>query len=102
MLCCYAEWGFPNSIEDAAGIYGDYNCDTPVDLLFSMGEYIKKEVKPDAIFWTGDVSPHDQWKYTPDSVMSYEKFLSDYMKANFTNYSVHVLEGNHDFPTINS
>lgn len=54
------------------------------------------------ILWTGDVPPHDQWSYTLDYVKNYQKVLADYMGANFTNYSVYPLEGNHDFGVVNS
>jgi hypothetical protein len=24
-------------------------------------ELIREEIKPDAVFWTGDIAPHDIW-----------------------------------------
>jgi hypothetical protein len=43
----------------AAGPYGSPGiCDVPMSVLEKMGEKIN-ELAPDALFWTGDVSPHD-------------------------------------------
>lgn len=36
-----------------------------------MGDYIRDEIKPDVIFWTGDVPPHDQWNYSEDYIKDY-------------------------------
>ena len=67
-----------------------------------MGEFIKDEINPDVIFWTGDVPPHDQWMYSEEYIKTYQTFLADYMSANFSDYAIHVLEGNHDFVVPNS
>ena len=67
-----------------------------------MGDFIKKEIKPDVILWTGDIPPHDNYNYSMESTMTYSKFLADYFTDNFTDYSIHVLEGNHDFEVVNS
>jgi hypothetical protein len=37
-----------------------------------MGDFIRDEVKPDTIFWTGDVPPHDQWKYSEEYQQTYQ------------------------------
>lgn len=67
-----------------------------------MGEYINANVKPDVVFWTGDVVPHDQWEYDVEYVTTYQTRLADFMKANLTDYSIYPLEGNHDFEVANS
>lgn len=59
VLCCRAEDGFPVDKASQASPYGSYRCDVPEYVLHSLGDYIKEEIKPDTIFWTGDVSPHD-------------------------------------------
>jgi len=42
-----------------AGPYGSVSkCDTPLSTLEKMAETINS-LKPDVLFWTGDVSPHD-------------------------------------------
>lgn len=102
ILCCRERNGFPVDKNAQAGRLGSYNCDVPVELLYSMGDFIKEEINPDVIFWTGDVPPHDQWMYSEEYIKTYQSFLADYMSANFSDYSIHVLEGNHDFVVPNS
>ena len=102
IICCRLSAGFPNDKDNEAGPYGNYYCDIPPKLLHSMGDFIKSEIKPDTIFWTGDVPPHDQWKYSLEYQQTYQKYFNDYMEANFSEYAVHVLEGNHDFVVMNS
>jgi hypothetical protein len=67
-----------------------------------MGTFINSEIKPDVIFWTGDVPPHDQYDYSEEYVKSYQKYLTDFMSKNFQNSTVYALEGNHDFVVPNS
>lgn len=57
---------------------GSYGCDIPVDVLTKMGEIINNEIKPDVIFWTGDVVPHDQWEYSTEYVAKYQKRLAEF------------------------
>ena len=37
-----------------------------------MNYFIKTELSPDAIFWTGDIVPHDQWNYNLEYVQRYQ------------------------------
>jgi sphingomyelin phosphodiesterase len=59
-------------------------------------------VKPDVIFWGGDVTPHDMNAYTFDYVSGLQTRLTDFFKANLSSYVLYPLEGNHDFVTPNS
>jgi len=67
-----------------------------------MGDYIKSEIKPDMIAWTGDIAPHDMWNYDLDYVMGYTQAFNDYLKTNLSEFSIYPLEGNHDFGVANS
>jgi sphingomyelin phosphodiesterase len=59
ILCCRAEHGFPEDPADQAGPYGSVSfCDIPPALLYKMADKIN-ELRPDVLFWTGDVPPHD-------------------------------------------
>ena len=60
-ICCRAENGFPTEDYRKAGYWGEYSCDIPSSVLEHMLEFIKKEIKPELIFWTGDNSPHNVW-----------------------------------------
>lgn len=67
-----------------------------------MGEFINTEIKPEIVFWTGDIAPHDQWNYTLDHVQKYQVRLAEFMKANLSDYVIYPFEGNHDFGVPNS
>ena len=71
VLCCREEFGYPKEGEQAAGRWGEYYCDTPVDVLDNALDYIVNELKPDVIFWTGDNNPHDVWEQSNESVTNY-------------------------------
>ncbi|CDW80649.1 saposin b domain-containing protein [Stylonychia lemnae] len=102
IICCRKENGFPTNKSIQAGPLGAYGCDIPIDVLTTMGDYINAEINPDVIFWTGDITPHDQWHYTVDYVTEYQTWLANFMKANFSDYVIYPLEGNHDFGEANS
>jgi len=55
---------------------------------------------PDTLFWTGDVAPHDQWNYSQDYCERYNKYFTDYLLKNLSNWRTFVLEGNHDFGEV--
>jgi len=64
ILCCRAENGYPEDPADQAGFYGSMSfCDAPVSVMDKMAVKINA-MAPDALFWTGDVPPHDQWNYS--------------------------------------
>jgi hypothetical protein len=57
-VCCRHRSGLAKRPEDAAGRWGDYQCDLNQEMLFSMFDEIKSH-NPDAIFWVGDSIPHN-------------------------------------------
>eukprot|EP00347_Sterkiella_histriomuscorum_P022876 403336826 len=102
VICCREVNGKTNNKTDQAGPLGSYGCDVPIDTLTTMGEYINENLKPDIVFWTGDIVPHDQWEYDVEYVTNYQKRLADFMVANMSSYVIYPLEGNHDFEVANS
>lgn len=61
VMCCRADDGYPEDPALQAGPMGSLAiCDVPKEVLYKMGDKVN-ELKPDALFWTGDVVPHDQW-----------------------------------------
>jgi sphingomyelin phosphodiesterase len=76
-ICCRLENGYPSDPKNAAGPWGDYNCDIPHRVLASMLDYVRDEIKPDLFFWTGDNSAHDVWENTDDEVISYVANITD-------------------------
>lgn len=102
IICCRKENGFPEAVDAQAPKYGTWGCDIPVALLRLMGDYVNREIKPDVVLWTGDAPPHDQYNYNEEYVKMYQDVATDFMKSNFSNYTLYPLEGNHDFTIINS
>ena len=101
ILCCRAYAGFPEEKENQASPWGEYECDLPFSTFAAMGDFIREEIKPDLIAWTGDVPPHDMWNYNLDYVKKYQGVMTDFFKANFSDFSLYPLEGNHDFGDAN-
>lgn len=102
IACCRAVNGFTDIKSKKAGKYGHYNCDTPLDLITSMGEFMNSEIKPEAIFWTGDTVPHNMHEETDyQEKIKYVKRATEFFDANFTNLPLYPVMGNHDFQTSN-
>ena len=84
-LCCRPESGFPTEPEKQAKYWGSFKCDVPPYTVQNMLEFIKEEIKPDVIFWTGDNSPHNIWNN------SYEEIIDS--TINITKMFKDVFEG---------
>ncbi|CAB0033583.1 unnamed protein product [Trichogramma brassicae] len=97
-LCCRASSGAPNSSKSAAGKWGDYRkCDTPVILLENAIKHIAKTHKDiDAIYWTGDLPPHDVWVQTREDNIANLKFTSKLMAKYFKGIPIFPSVGNHE------
>jgi hypothetical protein len=61
-------------------------------------DYVKIQVKPDILFWTGDTVPHNVWdnevKEVIDGMINITKIIKESFKG--TNITVLPIEGNHD------
>jgi len=58
-ICCRESSGMATDPSKGAGPYGSVSqCDIPKSVLEKMAEKINS-LKPDVLFWTGDVAPHD-------------------------------------------
>ena len=55
------------------------------------------ELQPDALFWTGDITPHDMWNQSVEHVIRYSDYLTDFMKSELNDWATYVIDGNHDF-----
>ena len=62
-----------------------------------MGDIINTEIKPDVVFWGGDVTPHDMNSYSYEYVTNLQNRLDQWFAANLSDYVLYPLEGNHDF-----
>ena len=78
-LCCRPENGYPADPKDAAGEWGSYLCDPPRKTVTKMYEFIRDEIKPDVLFWTGDMTPHNVWENSNEEVIMYLNEMSKEM-----------------------
>ena len=102
VICCRKNNGAPKDPQYAARPFGEYYCDLPYPTLQKMGEFINAEVKPDVVFWTGDITPHDQWQQTLAETERYTANFTSWMKEHLGQYALFPIEGNHDFEVSNS
>jgi len=102
-LCCRKENGFTSDPEKQAGPWGSYLCDAPPSVLDSMLDYIRDEIKPDLIFWTGDNPPHNVWEDDNAEVAINNIRITRRIqeKLKNTNISMFPIQGNHDTWPVN-
>lgn len=102
-LCCRAGVGpTPVKPEDAAGIWGDYNCDLPPKTLESMFHFVRDmEDGPDLVLWTGDNVAHDIWNQTIHKNTEATIIITDFIKSHWPEMPIFVSAGNHEFYPVN-
>ena len=101
-LCCRAENGLPSDPSKGAGEWGSYNCDPPHNTITNLFHFLKDEIKPDVLFWTGDMTPHNVWENSMEEVAMYQNVLSKEMQDIFgDDFMVYPLQGNHDVWPVN-
>lgn len=81
------------------GIFGDYMCDSPYELILSAFKYIKDSRQPASfMIWTGDSPPH-----VPVQELSTEKVIevianmTATIRDHFPDLQVFPALGNHDY-----
>ena len=101
MMCCTNDTAKANTTEEAAGYWGDYNCDTPLWAFTDMLEQIKdthgEEIE--YIMLTGDFPGHDHWRQGREANLNYVQAAVEQILDIFPNTPVYPGLGNHDsFP----
>jgi sphingomyelin phosphodiesterase len=101
-LCCRAENGIPADPKDAARKWGEYQCDTTHAVVTKMFEFLRDEIKPDVLFWTGDMSPHSVWENSDAEVADVNYVIAKQIQETFGDeLMVFPLQGNHDVFPVN-
>lgn len=68
-----------------------------------MLTYIRDEVKPDILIWTGDTVPHDLWGMSTESVINDVTKVSNIISNILGNTTViYPSVGNHDAYPVNN
>jgi sphingomyelin phosphodiesterase len=95
-LCCRSDSGPATSPDDSAGVWGDYRCDVPVRTVQSMLDFVKDELKPDAVFWLGDSVPHNVDSLVFESNVEIMKNVTQLVQSGLQDYKIFPAIGNHD------
>ena len=97
-LCCREMNGMSEDPLRRAGKWGSYHCDMPALTLQLMFDYIKEQIQPDIIVWTGDNSAHSVWNNTVEEVIESTKNITLMLQNTFngTNATIIPIQGNHD------
>lgn len=70
------------------GSFGDFGCGTPLITFKDMIKYIKEDIVPDVIFWTGDFNPHDLASHDYHEILKYQEVLTDTLVNDFQQFDV--------------
>ena len=84
--------------KDKAGYWGSLNssCDIPIWTYKNALEFISKEIKPDLIFWTGDIPAHDVWDQPRAAQLHHIQVTADLLSQYFPDTFVYPSLGNHE------
>mmetsp|Transcript_37583 Transcript_37583/g.57576 ORF Transcript_37583/g.57576 Transcript_37583/m.57576 type:complete len:134 (-) Transcript_37583:954-1355(-) len=96
ILCCRSDSGMAEDPEEAAGKWGSWDCDSPPIVFTTTMEFVRDEIKPDAVFWLGDSVPHDVDTLDKETTISKLKKIAKMVQDNFNNTRVYPAIGNHD------
>jgi sphingomyelin phosphodiesterase len=95
-LCCRSDSGLPSDPSQAAGKWGDYNCDLNELTLKNLLSYINDEVKPDVVMWGGDSIPHNIDTLTFATNVQIMKNISAEVLTQLDGTRIYPTIGNHD------
>lgn len=101
-LCCRAADGPPSSPADAAGLFGDFRCDTSPAMLDSMVKFVSSiSPAPDFALVGGDDPPHDVWEQSREENVGAIQLVAQKLKEAFGSIPVYSAIGNHESFPVN-
>ena len=102
-LCCRSEWGKGHNASDSAGLFGEYNCDTPETTTDSLLAYLNASTpRVDFILYTGDDPAHDIWEQSRQVVLDAINYTASTLSRYFPDVPIFHTLGNHEgFPVDN-
>lgn len=98
-LCCH-KYNIPLNPFQPAGKFGDFYCDTPLNLIKGTFEWIKNNINIDTIFYGGDSVNHHDFIQSENSNLQIISTITREIKLNFPNITFFPVIGNHDFYPI--
>lgn len=96
IICCREDSGDPVDPENAAGLWGNFNCDVPWRTVRSMLEFVSSDIQPDLVFWLGDSVAHNFDSLNKDDVVGILQNATSMMTEFFDPAQVYPSIGNHD------
>ena len=102
-LCCRAAWTVPGNTSGVAGMFGDYNCDSPAVLVHSVLDFVNATLtpRPDFILYTGDDPAHDVWHQNRTTNLAAIAWVSAVLLRYFPDIPVFSAVGNHEAAPVN-
>mmetsp|Transcript_12579 Transcript_12579/g.11112 ORF Transcript_12579/g.11112 Transcript_12579/m.11112 type:complete len:446 (+) Transcript_12579:480-1817(+) len=101
LVCCDAKAGAPKTEEEAAGKWGDYNCDTNPALIKQLNHTIARTGVPEFIIWTGDSVDHEVADMDPKVSTRGAVEISKDLDKLFESSIIFPVLGNHEFAPAN-
>ncbi|KAI9290572.1 Metallo-dependent phosphatase, partial [Neoconidiobolus thromboides FSU 785] len=87
-----------NKVKKPASKWGDYKCDSNINMLKSMFKAINElhnsKYKLDMVIFNGDIPAHDFWKHNLTAVTNTE--IKSYKLLNFSDINIYPTIGNHE------
>merc|ERR1711936_72872 len=97
------ETGLAGDDETAAGVWGDYQCDLPVNTFQEMVRHIAEvHTDLDYIIYTGDSPAHDIWLQTKERNLEHQKVVLNTIDQYLPGIPVYLTLGNHEGFPVNS
>ena len=100
-VCCREGKGVGDK---SAGFWGSLNaqCDLPLWTFENSLQFIRDKIKPDLIFWTGDIPAHDDWNQTRADQLQHIQITADLLSQYFPHTTVYPSLGNHESAPVDS
>ena len=102
-LCCRDAWTVPGNTSGVAGLFGDYQCDSPDVLVRSVLDFLNATLtpRPDFILYTGDDPAHDIWHQNRSTNLAAIAWVSAALLRYFPDIPVLSAVGNHEAAPVN-
>eukprot|EP00116_Pleurobrachia_bachei_P002993 sb/3463255/ len=101
-LCCREGKG--QYAGDQAGYWGSLkaSCDIPLRTYKNALKFIAEEIKPDLVFWTGDIPAHDVWNQSRSEQQHHIGLTAQLMREYLPRTRVYPALGNHESSPVDS
>jgi sphingomyelin phosphodiesterase len=96
-ICCRPPNPIGKYANNTAGIWGDYNCDSPAKLYTHALNFIQQKFPNLSMaIVTGDLPAHNFWEVSREQAKSVEDSIADEFYTRFPNIPFYAAVGNHE------